>query len=376
MSRLNYSLADLPLPGWAAIALALAAGNGLAGGTHPSEVATMQFGHGTRLTDARGFTLYQYENDLAKPGSSTCNDDCAVKRPPLVATDLSQEIPENWSLVERDDGAQQWAYDGMPLHRYQRDKHEGVAYGEGDGWTIAFEPLTTPSDITIASTVLGHVLASAGGRTLYFRDQPPSAPFECKSECSQTWLPHAAPWGAIDYGQFSVNASDDGVFQWAYRNKPLYLYQRDSTRGDVNGEGIDGVWKTMLLEPAPQIPEWITVVGSDGGTLYADADGMTLYMLLEDGNATEQAYIGGNHCDAACLSKYWNPVRAPSVVPPVGNWSVLERKDQTLQWAYIGRPVYASKLETRPGQLYYTTFRQFQWMKPIMYSLPALQGVF
>jgi hypothetical protein len=26
--------------------------------------------------------------------------------------------------------------------------------------------------------------------------------------------------------------------------------------------------------------------------------------------------------------------------------------------------------------LYYTTYRQFQWMKPIMYTLPALQGVF
>ena len=376
MSRLNHSLAESLLPGWLAIALALTTGNSLAENAYPSEVATLQFGHGTRLTDAHGFTLYQSESDQAEPGKSTCTEDCAVKRPPLIATDPSQEIPENWSLIARDDGAQQWAYEGLPLYRYERDRHEGVAYGEGDGWTIAFEPLITPPEISIASTVLGHVLASVDGRTLYFRDQPGSESFECKSDCLQAWLPHAAPWGAIDYGDFSVEASDDGVFQWAYRNKPLYVYERDSTRGDVNGEGIDGIWKAMLLEPSPPIPEWITVIGSDGGTLYGNADGMTLYMLLEDSNATEQAYIGGNHCDAACLTKYWDPVLAPSVVLPVGHWSVLERQDRPLQWAYLGRPVYTSKLETRPGQLYYTTFRQFQWMKPIMYSLPALQGVF
>ena len=362
---------------WAAIALALVPGAGFAEGAYPAEVATIELGHGTRLTDAHGFTLYQYENDLRKPGTSTCTDDCVVKRPPLVAADLSQEIPENWSLVERDDGVQQWAYGGMPLYRYARDTHERVAFGGGDGWSIAFKPITTPSEMTIASTVLGHVLASSGGRTLYFHTGgAQSDSFDCNGECLEAWLPLEAPWGAIDYGEFSVRARGDGVYQWAYRNKPLYLNSRDSSHGDANGEGVDGVWRVMILEPALQVPEWITVVGSDGGALHADSDGMTLYSLVEDQNSTEQAYVGGNHCDEACLARYWNPVQAQSQVVPIGHWSVIENEDQSLQWAYLGRPVYTSKLETRPGQLYYTTYRQFQWMKPIMYSLPALQGVF
>ncbi len=118
------------------------------------------------------------------------------------------------------------------------------------------------------------------------------------------------------------------------------------------------------------------MVGSDGGPLYADANGMTLYSLLEDNNATERAYRGGNHCDEGCLARYWNPVGAETMGPPIGHWSVLEHEDGTLQWAHLGRPLYTLKLENRPGQLYYTTYRQFQWMKPIMYALPALQGVF
>lgn len=362
---------------WAAIVLTLAASDGLAGTTFPIEVATLEFGHGTRLTDARGFTLYQYENDLRKPGTSTCIDDCAVKHPPLVVTDSSQQIPENWGLIERDDGGQQWTYAGMPLYRYARDRHEGAAFGEGDGWVIAFEQITTPSEMSIVNTVLGQVLASVNGQSLYFHSGRTQAEsFDCEGECLETWLPLAAPWGAMAYGGFSVRPRDDGVYQWAYRNKPLYRYSGDAGRGDTNGEGVDGVWQVMILEPAPPTPEWITLVGSDGGALYGDPDGMTLYTLLEDGNATEEAYAGGNHCDRACLSKYWNPVAAPSKVTPIGRWSVIENEDQTLQWAYRGRPVYTSKLETQPGQLYYTTYRQFQWMKPIMYSLPSLQGVF
>jgi predicted lipoprotein with Yx(FWY)xxD motif len=132
----------------------------------------------------------------------------------------------------------------------------------------------------------------------------------------------------------------------------------------------------VILEPAPPVPDWVTVVGSDGGALYADAAGMTLYRLLEDGNATELAYRGGNHCDAACLVRYWDPVLASEELAPLGYWSVIPRGDDTYQWAYKGMPVFTSRLETRPGQLYYTTYRQFQWMKPIMYALLALQGVF
>ena len=374
MQRLHYS----PQHRFRAfVLLALIAGNGFTGDGYPTEVATLQLGHGTRLTDAQGFTLYQYENDQREPGTSTCTDDCALQRPPLIAADLPAELPRNWSVIRRDDGAQQWAYKGMPLYRYSRDSHAGTAFGAGDGWSIAFEPITTPAEITIASTVLGHVLAAAGGQTLYVYDdgsgfEPPL----CQGNCVQRWLPVRAPWGALDYGAFSVMSRADGVYQWAYRKQPLFRFAGDAGRGDTQGQGMDGAWRAMILEPAPPVPDWITVVGSDGGALYADANGMTLYSLFADKNATEQAYRGGNHCDEACLAKYWNPVQAETMVTPIGFWSVLEHEDGTLQWAHMGRPLYTLKLENKPGQLYYTTFRQFQWMKPIMYALPALQGVF
>ncbi len=359
------------------VLLAWAAGNSAASGPYPAEVAALKLGHGTRLTDAQGFTLYRYENDLREPGTSTCVEDCALLRPALIAKDVPPQPPLNWTVIERDDGGQQWTYKGMPLYRYVRDSHAGTAFGEVDGWTTAFEPITTPAEITIASTLLGHVLAAVSGHTLYVQSSGSGSGYRaCEGACLQTWLPVHAPWGAVDYGDFSVMARADGIYQWAYRNQPLFRFAGDASRGDTAGHGRAGGWSAMVLEPAPPVPEWITVVGSDGGPLYADANGMTLYSLLEDDNATERAYRGGNHCDEGCLARYWNPVRAETMGPPIGHWSVLEHADGTLQWAHMGRPLYTLKLENRPGQLYYTTYRQFQWMKPIMYALPALQGVF
>jgi predicted lipoprotein with Yx(FWY)xxD motif len=366
------------LLGWISAALLIMTnGNVRASDPHPAEVSTIQFGHGTRLTDALGMTLYTFDNDLREPGTSTCVDDCAVSHPPLIVDETPEKTPANWTPIERDDGRKQWAYHGLPVYRFIKDSHTGAAYGEGGGWNIAFDVISTPAEISVANTILGHVLASATGQTLYTHGPSyKSDDFTCLNECLDNWNPVTAPWAANNSGAFSVHARGDGIYQWSYEDKTLFLYAGDSTRGDTNGEGVDGVWRAVVLEPPPPAPSWTKVVGSDGGALYADPDGMTLYSLFEDRNSTEQTRQGGNQCDEVCLSKYWTPVTAKSKSPPIGHWSVIESTDQTLQWAYMGRPLYTLDLETRPGQLYYTTFRQFQWMKPIMYKLPALQGVF
>lgn len=349
---------------------------GLDASALPPEVSVIEFGHGTRLTDGNGFTLYQFDGDLKEPGTSTCIDACASRHPPLLSSSTQKHIPADWSLIDREDGVQQWAYKGRPLYRFVRDSYKGAAYGEGGGWTITFSPIRTPPEVSIHDTTAGHVLASPSGLTLY---TPPeddkAASNDCSGACLQTWRPLKAPWAAINSGHFSVHARADGVYQWAYKNKPLYQYAYDSAPGDLNGDRLDG-WEALVLEPAPPIPSWVTIVGSDGGKLYANSDGMTLYTLNVERNNDPLQALGSNACDARCLSDGWNAVKADSMAAPIGKWSVIESENDTLQWAYLGLPLYTSKDETRPGELIATTRREYQWLKPIMYALPALQGVF
>ncbi|AYF89426.1 hypothetical protein SA496_25465 [Pseudomonas sp. JS3066] len=80
------------------------------------------------LVDAKGMTLYTYDKD--SDGKSACNGQCAQNWPPLMA-DASAKAEGEWSVVKRDDGSMQWAYDGKPLYTFVMDKKAGDVTGDG-----------------------------------------------------------------------------------------------------------------------------------------------------------------------------------------------------------------------------------------------------
>jgi predicted lipoprotein with Yx(FWY)xxD motif len=89
-------------------------------------------GNAALLADAKGMTLYTYDKDA--PGKSNCNGPCAATWPPLAAT-ASDKPSGKWTIVTRDDGSLQWAYDGKPLYGWKNDKAPGDTTGDGVGGT-------------------------------------------------------------------------------------------------------------------------------------------------------------------------------------------------------------------------------------------------
>ena len=88
-------------------------------------------------TDHHGMTLYTFAKDSA--GKSMCNDKCAANWPPLMATAGDKSMGD-WTVIKRDDGKMQWAYQGMPLYTFVMDKKAGDMTGDGkmDGaWKVA-----------------------------------------------------------------------------------------------------------------------------------------------------------------------------------------------------------------------------------------------
>jgi predicted lipoprotein with Yx(FWY)xxD motif len=81
------------------------------------------------LVDAHGMTLYTFDRDARGSGRSSCNGDCAVKWPPLLAAagDAQQGA---FTIVVRDDGRRQWAYEGRPLYTWPEDQEPGDRYGD------------------------------------------------------------------------------------------------------------------------------------------------------------------------------------------------------------------------------------------------------
>jgi predicted lipoprotein with Yx(FWY)xxD motif len=79
------------------------------------------------------------------------------------------------------------------------------------------------------------------------------------------------------------------------------------------------------------------------GWLFADAKGMTLYSFDRD-----EGTPGQSSCKAECATT-WPPLVAPATAKPLGDWSLVARDDQSLQWAFRGRPLYFYSLDAFPG---------------------------
>lgn len=93
-------------------------------------VKTHETSAGTVLTTPSGMTLYTFDKD--QPGVSHCTDHCAQNWPPFAA-DASAQAYDEFSLIKRDDGSVQWAYDEKPLYTFVGDKKPGDAKGNGLG---------------------------------------------------------------------------------------------------------------------------------------------------------------------------------------------------------------------------------------------------
>ena len=85
---------------------------------------------GGTLVNSAGMTLYTFDKDAAGSGKSTCNGQCAVNWPPLMAA-AADNASGDWSVATRDDGSKQWAYKGKPLYRWIKDQKPGDKTGDG-----------------------------------------------------------------------------------------------------------------------------------------------------------------------------------------------------------------------------------------------------
>jgi len=124
-----------------------------------------------------GFTLYVFDNDLATPATSVCNDGCAAAWPPVLVDDIEASGVNGLSTITRDDGTSQAAHNGRPLYFYAQDSAAGDSNGEGAGGVWWLVPYGVLGDITAlydGSTVLEADIQveSSDALTTRFSDRP------------------------------------------------------------------------------------------------------------------------------------------------------------------------------------------------------------
>ncbi len=221
--------------------------------------------------DLAGFSLYVFDNDAIDTdadgtGDSDCNAGCAVTWPPLFA-DAAATPTGNFSLVARDDGSRQWAYNGEPLYFFANDLAPSDVNGDeiGSVWHLArTAPLQVVTDATAGPIfeARGQILDVDGngeqaaslsdrtGFTVYrFDDDRNDADgdgagdSDCNGGCAVTWPPLYAGADDRPQGDFAIIDREDGSRQWTYQGDPLYFFTGDATPVDVNG--VYGTWFTV-----------------------------------------------------------------------------------------------------------------------------------
>jgi predicted lipoprotein with Yx(FWY)xxD motif/uncharacterized cupredoxin-like copper-binding protein len=95
---------------------------------------------GPYFTDQNGMTLYLFTKDT-EPGVSTCYDKCEENWPIFTAEEpltLPRSVDGELTLITRDDGSTQVAYNGIPLYYWVNDTKPGDTAGQGVGdvWFI------------------------------------------------------------------------------------------------------------------------------------------------------------------------------------------------------------------------------------------------
>ena len=336
----------------------------------------------TKYTETSGF-MSPYPPGLELPEVET-RPTCAEVWPPVLASTADKPVGK-WSLVDRKNGAKQWAYDGYPLYTSVLDERPGDTRGHG-GRSASFADsgayrelvrprLDVPAQFGVFQTPTGRLLALSNGYSVYSYDKDTPTRSVCTGPCAMDWQPVVAAATAVAKGDWSVIEREPGIKQWAFRKKPLYTRIREDKARSLEGSDFPG-WHNVYVQPAPAWPREFTVQTTHAGQVLADARGTSLYFhnctddaldqLACDHPGSPQAYriaiCGGGEVER-CLATF-PYVLAPKDAKSVNRtWTILDIDAKTGHpaavgqagvlrvWAYRGRPVFTYVGDKKPGQV-------------------------
>ena len=111
----------------------------------------------------------------------------------------------------------------------------------------AAAPAIQGVQVQTAESSLGQILVDQNGRTLYAFTNDKGGASNCTGQCIATWpalvsRQPAQPGPGVNRLLLAETTRAEGTTQATYGAWPLYYYAGDIGPGDVDGQGVDGVW--------------------------------------------------------------------------------------------------------------------------------------
>lgn len=121
--------------------------------------------------------------------------------------------------------------------------------------SVAAGAASSKATLSVAKTSLGYIVAGPDGRTVYQYDKDikGAGKSSCAGPCLAAWPPvttTGTPKTPGITGTVGTITTADGKKQVTLDGWPLYYYTGDGGAGDVNGQGIQGIWWALTAKGA------------------------------------------------------------------------------------------------------------------------------
>lgn len=107
------------------------------------------------------------------------------------------------------------------------------------------------SGVQLVDSDLGKILADSDGKVLYLFTKDSGTTSACAGDCAKAWPPlhgPSEPRVGLDDEDFATITGTDGEPQTTFYGHPLYYFSGDAAPGDINGQGVGGVWWAVDAE--------------------------------------------------------------------------------------------------------------------------------
>ena len=321
-----------------------------------------------------------YPPGLVLPDLDT-RPSCVALWPPVLAPKDAKKVGK-WSVIQREDGTDQWAYDGYPVYTSVLDQQTGDVRGgtklntANDGGVVR-KPIgpasAVPPEFEIVPATSGRLLVNRERYSVYAWDGDGPNTSNCHEQCLADWTPVLAPEIAAERDGWTVIKRAPSVNQWAFRGQPLYTYNHDRGLRSFWGADVPG-WHNVYTQRTLPPPAGFTVQDVEaGGEVLADSRGRTIYLyncrddsfaqLACDNPESTQAYrlaICGDGDQKLCRETFPYVVAPPGAKSADRLWSIMAIDPDTGRraaagqtalnvWAYRDRPIYTYSGDDKPG---------------------------
>ena len=225
----------------------------------------------------------------------------------------------------------------------------------GVGTLAASQAQAAPA---LVKTAPGRILVNARGMTLYLYTPDKPNKSVCTGACAKAWPPLLVSKGmkvpatmAGISGKFGVAMRAGGARQLTYDGAPLYTWIKDKKPGDMTGQGVGGVWWTVVVGAAGSgMAPASAPIKTASARILVNARGMTLYLFSPD-------KPNKSVCTGDC-AKAWPPLLVPKgmKVPATmagisGKFGVAMRAGGVRQLTYDGAPLYTWFKDKKSGDM-------------------------